>query len=578
MSWTIKGEAGASLDATVRTLTSLNVDSARLKLQSLAPDTFEWSVATDGPSAPGVIVPDAGQLIEVYHDGVRRFRGHVTIPRVTNHRVVIKAEGPWWWMTRTALTQMQADDEAVTAERPSYVFPTQDLKTSIEALIDRAIANGVPMTRGTVATMFVFSQITIAEKSCAQALAELMSICPDSVAYFDYSGGGLPSLNVTRRGVMTDTTLTHGTDAIEEADISPRLDLIVAQIKIGSVTREATTGANQWATQTAGTSTPGRNQIMVTSGPEVNDFLPKDRFDQVAIQSEVMPTSGTLFGSVSSSASPTYSAASGTIPDWIKYNNPTAIKLASVHGWGSIFVWAGGRHVFTPSTSGSGGTGTITGRPELYAKVSTAGKYLVVSAGNIPAWVETDNGATVDDAILDAYFSIWESGSTGWPAQPAWWDMAAELGGGMHRGWIFSGGGYSTFFVSAAFWRVSLPVKIISWHIPSLTTIYRQWDYDYINPPAGLAANLLAAQNWLPHEGQITTVADDLDGAQDLIRRWNIGGGLSSHAAMGALPKSIQYDILRGRKTIDLGSPARLDFGTLASRFRGRKKDNLIYI
>jgi hypothetical protein len=141
MSWSIKGEAGAALDATVRTLASLNVDSAKLTLTSLDADKFEWTAATANATGTGTIVPDAGQLVEVFYSGVRRFRGHVTIPRVSTGRVSVTCEGPWWWMTRIALTQVQADDTAATATRPSYVVPTQSLKTSLEALIDRAIAN-----------------------------------------------------------------------------------------------------------------------------------------------------------------------------------------------------------------------------------------------------------------------------------------------------------------------------------------------------------------------------------------------------------------------------------------------------
>jgi hypothetical protein len=110
------------------------------------------------------------------------------------------------------------------------------------------------------------------------------------------------------------------------------------------------------------------------------------------------------------------------------------------------------------------------------------------------------------------------------------------------------------------------------------TTVYRAWDYDYINPPAGMAAALLAAQNWIPYEGGIRLVADMVDGAQDLHRKYNVTGSLTPHATMGALPKRIQYDIARGRKIIDLGAPARVDFGTLASRFRRSPKDNIVYL
>ena len=89
---------------------------------------------------------------------------------------------------------------------------------------------------------------------------------------------------------------------------------------------------------------------------------------------------------------------------------------------------------------------------------------------------------------------------------------------------------------------------------------------------------MLAAQNWIPWEGSIQTVADTVDGAQSLIKKFNVAGTLTACSTMAALPRSVTYDIARGRKTIRLGAPARTDFGSLASRFRRSPKDNITYL
>lgn len=553
MSWTIKGEAGAALDATVRTLASLNVDSARLTLASLDSDRFEWSAATSDPTGAGTIVPDPGQLVEVFYSGTRRFRGHVTIPRVATGRVTVVCEGPWWWMTRIPLTQVVADDTAATATRPSYVFITQSLKTSLEALIDRGIANGVPIIRGTVATMFDFPRITLSETSIAQAMAELMSACPDSVAYFDYSAAsGYPTLNITRRGVMTATTLTIGSDAVEAIDLTPRLDLEVSQVSIGSTTRNVTTGANTWATQTSGTSVPGKTQILVTSGPEIGPFLPKDKNNTVQVQtSAVSPTALTNF---------------------IRTN--ADILATCTREFGYTFNIAGNETFLVSqyvTGSATGAWGIKLDAPSIISKANPAGYYVVISPTPLQDWMRDENGYGLISGTLTgwAYCSVISA------SQPANWQEMINRAQVAHTGYAIGAGGnpqWNTFF------QFNIQVQLINTAFASLTTVYRKWDYDYINPPAGLAANLLAAQNWIPYEGEIRTVADTVDGTQDLYRKYNVAGSLAAHNSMAALPKRLVYDIQRGRKTIGLGSPARTDFGTLASRFRRSPKDNIVYL
>jgi hypothetical protein len=282
MAWLINGESGKPLNATQRTLEELRVDSARLSFGNLRADELSWEVATTDAAGGGAIIPEIGQLVELFNGSTRRFKGHVTSVRVRTRSVAILAQGPWWWMERTPLTQSQTDATNVSAERASYIFPTQSLKTSLENFIDRAIDNGVPMVRGTVGTMFDCPRITLAEMNCSSALVELMRWVPDSVAWFDYSGT-TPALNITRRGDMTALNLTVGTDALEAIDIAPRLDLEVARTELHFVTRQATTGLPQWASQSSGTSAPGKRQIITVSGPEIVDFVPQDDFERIAI-------------------------------------------------------------------------------------------------------------------------------------------------------------------------------------------------------------------------------------------------------------------------------------------------------
>ena len=583
MSWTIKGEAGKTLDATVRTLESILGTSAKLVLSSLDADSFEWEASTSDATGAGTIIPDAGQIIEVFYSGTRRFYGNVTIPRVSTNRVTVRAEGAWWWMNRITLTQVQADDEATTATRPSYVFPTQALKTSLETLIDRAIANGVPVIRGTVATMFDFPRITLSEKSCAQALADLMSICPDAVAYFDYSGatGTYPILNITRRGVMSAETLTLGTDAVEDLDLAPRLELEVARVDIGSVTRNTTTGAQQWATQSSGTAAPGKNQIIVVSGPETVDFLPVNKDNSVSLQTFAMPTGGIALSTLTSSSTHTASVITGEIATFVKANDPAIATM--IREFGSEFssylsLSNGGRFLVSIYTTGNmnGAPGIFLDKPNLISKESVSGMYVVSATTKLPQWMTDENGYVIRDATLSGFLRYTRNYQT---TEPSWWAEGQKRAVESLQGYIANTSGQTSgSYQNNLFFQFAIPVQVIDTAFAGLTTVYRAWDYDYIQPPAGLAAALLAAQNWIPWDGNIQTVADTVDGAQDLLKKYNVAGSLTACSTMAALPRAITYDIARGRKTIRLGAPARTDFGSLASRFRRSPKDNITYL
>jgi hypothetical protein len=160
----------------------------------------------------------------------------------------------------------------------------------------------------------------------------------------------------------------------------------------------------------------------------------------------------------------------------------------------------------------------------------------------------------------------------------SWWYDAVAKAFDAQVGWQYGVSSGATDYQRNLFFQFSIPVQLIGTLFSSLTTVYRQWDYDYIATPSGLAAALVSAQNWVPWEGRIQTVADSVNGAQDLDKKWNVANALPACASMAALPKSIVYDIERGRKSINLGSPARTDFGSLAARFRRSPKDNIVYL
>lgn len=580
MEWTIKGEPGAGLDATERPLSDLKCADARLILSSLESDSLAWTARTDNATGAGTIVPSAGQQVELFHNGIRRFRGNVTIPRAQLTQVVFTAEGPWWWMSRIQLTQEQVDPSGNTDTRPSFVFPTQDLKTSMTSLLERAIDDGVPIEIGQIDEMFTFPRITLAQMSYAQALAELMRIVPDAVAWFDYTGTGLPKLNITRRGAMPTVTVTLGSDAVEDLDVWPRLDLEVREVQVASVARDGTTGVASWESQTAGTPEVGKRQIVVVSGPEVTDFLPEEKDGTASIQSLAIPGGGIGRETLGAGSPHTETIITGAFKDFVLAADPLIATMIREYGSSfsdGLYLSNGGRFYVSAFASGSLASGAIyhdLDKLRVVAADDPTGFFPVISPDAIPSWLADENGVQVrTGAQLTGYVRY-----LGYPEPdaPSWWSDAVSKAEESLIGYPANDGGVQ--WERNLFFPFSIPIGLVDVEYSTLTSVIRQWSFDYIQPPADLAANLQATQDWIPYQGRIRSIADQVNGASQLGAVFNVVNSLPELATMKALPRRVSYEISRGRKTIELGAPSRVDFGTLANRFKRHPKDNFVYV
>jgi hypothetical protein len=114
--------------------------------------------------------------------------------------------------------------------------------------------------------------------------------------------------------------------------------------------------------------------------------------------------------------------------------------------------------------------------------------------------------------------------------------------------------------------------------IASGATVYQNADYSFAFPPAGLASNLLAAQNWLPYEGTIQLSEQDAGSTRYRGTKVNVTGSLSSLSTIGALVQSESLDIMNGTTTISLGCAPRNDYRTFVSKIRKTSQDNIIYL
>lgn len=521
---TTVGGVTYGMDGTERTLDDLNIDHWSLKFQSLGDDVFEYSVKTQNAKGLGTIVPLDGQQIRVYYDGTRIFSGHVVAPKLGLGSLKVRVYGPWWWMGKIMISGTATDASGTSDDRTSYVFPTQGLRDSFRSLINRAVDMGVPMAKVTsdaeesarMDGMFPMVKTTLSNMSFAAAFAELMSRLPDAVMWFDYEAQPV-EMHISRRSNMVPISYAVGSTGnvrVESADIYPRLDQQVARVELKHMTRNATNGLPKFASQTYGTAAAGKVQIVTISGPESVPFLPKDDFDSVKIKTV---------------------AATFSTPQYFIFD--TVLKSA-IETYGAFLGNASGWNV-----------------PNWYR---------VVSTGDLPDWLRTDYGLKKKTFRING----WVTGSL---PGGGLGNCASYLKSIGRLAWDVGGTNPQfRLYVDFEFEGVSISY-------PSTTTVYKKWDYDFLQPPANLAQNLQAAQDWIPWEGPVVIARADLNGYNGIKRTFNLTGSHPDHAAMNALVRSVTFDSRR-RVTWDLGAPARIDVGGLVNKMRSDPQSQIVWL
>lgn len=98
--WGITGQAGKAVDETEHSLEQLQAEGAVVSFNSLAPDTMRWFVWIKDVSEAAVLVPELGQWITLWRNGLRYFTGIVTGRDpdfgASRRGYSITVENAWW--------------------------------------------------------------------------------------------------------------------------------------------------------------------------------------------------------------------------------------------------------------------------------------------------------------------------------------------------------------------------------------------------------------------------------------------------------------------------------------------------
>jgi hypothetical protein len=559
--WTIKGEAGKSIDATERTLPELRMEGLEINTASLADDEATWTVWLKTLAEISTHVPDWGQKITVYLNGARYFTGHVTgrEPSFSAGRwgYAITVSGPWYFLREISIETEVADQTGEDAPRAMFLFPTGSPRDHLISLITVAIAAGVPVSMGSMATCFDVPRLSLREMSFAEAISELMRWLADGLIYIDYSGSDAtpPAICMQRRAAATTIEIEPAQLAVPELRIRPRIDLQVTRVSLKTA-RRATDGnqrktlwQNYETAPVAATPLPSR-QIITTTGPELDTWLPADFTDSVVVQSAA------ISGHVGEALSLWHDLLkAGGVADIDVYQTALSDTAAGITtNWPSDPMLV--------VTDSEGNALDLEDWPYYLTK------------GEIRDWFEKDGIESVRARVTATVAqSVTAEITDDAPAMPQW---ARIVGARASSHFLLIAGILHVRYVWQA--TVSTVVPLVKNHWPEDTTLIRQEDWGWVNPPADLADNLLATQNWLPYEGPVPIAVDEIPAGNPVGSVLNIAGWVPETAAMRALISGCSVRPATGQITYLLGPPARHSYRDLVNRFRQSGADNIYWL
>ncbi len=567
MAYKIKGEAGKALNTTVRVLgDELKVISASLSFVEKGIDKLEWKALTADLIAAETILPQAGQIVELYQDTTRYFRGWVKQPVTTNYGAAVTIEGPAKWLHAEDVATVKTIATG-SAERPTITFATGDVATHINTLLGLAIAKGLPIAIGTIATGYAIPKLKLSLMSYAAVLAKLLEYMPDCVAWWNYSGTGTPTYNVSRRAAMASVDYTVNLAPLEKYEVAARPDLVPSRVELKYVTRQAN-GLPLYQVQAAGVAAAGKVQTLLISGDEGDTFLPKDSYESYTVSTgEANTTAGALETTILPML-PEVQASRASFPGRpdsgdITLSNGDLIVLSSGIGAGST-----NRYFQQPYIQFL--------NPDTGAPISRIGKYFVLGeeppewAGNLLA--NREKVKIVGRIYVLEQKTLHNATNTQQkPAAdpPAWqlafpWSTAYGLDGYLPIttpiGWP-----WAYVWLLALDFEIETYLTTTPYYIPQ--TFYKPQEFEYLTPPAGLATNLLNAQATTPYEGKLELSYDDAPPLVNAIQTTvNILGGQVVNETMEAQVSGITYDLKNFTAQLALAPPSRFPLNGKISR------------
>jgi len=493
---------------------------------------------------------------------------------------VVVVEGPWQFFRKMTATSTKTLG-GVTDSRPTMDFAAGSIATHVATVVARAIAEGAPATFGGMTTAYTVQKLKLSQATYADVIAELLRWVPDCIAYWDYqsapTGNGI--FTVARRSALGSTTYTAGTGELVDYQVTGRPDLVPTRVELKFVRRgtdQRPVYDAQIAGTSAGTTLPGKNQVIVISGDEADTYLPPDDYNSYTVQT--YDANATL-NNTRIRLLPVIPQVVASRAQFSGRPNATDVVLAN------------GETIETRPPTGTSGSTRYYPQPTLQflnpetgAPISRVGKRFLMSAPP-PEWAEgvLANAEKVKIAgriyvleEISLHSSTGSKVSDGLPVsnwQAAFpWSLRQPTMNYMPSFTLINAPLANVDIIALDF---EIETYLTTSNYPSPTTIYKPQDFDYTAPPSGLATELLAAQNFTPYEGFLELSYAAPTAGPGLAALYNVAGAQAELATMAALPRAVSLDLMAYKARVELGSPARFNLGTLSGKVRSSPQTNI---
>ncbi len=235
----------------------MGVCSVRISRRSAAPDSLNLRFSSD--SAVGRF--SIGDVVELFDGGERRFYGSVAkLPKYCsgeskNSEMLV--ESPWADMEKIVYQQLWKSADTASGEvvlspvmRSKVVLGQNSegekigVGEQVSDILSYAVSSGAMFGLGNISVDAKMLLDEARDLSCAEALARVLKWAPNFVAYFDYSGSGLPLLNILS-SPSDSANLDMDSGEISSVSVSSRPDLSLAGVSV-KYERENTSGDFSW--------------------------------------------------------------------------------------------------------------------------------------------------------------------------------------------------------------------------------------------------------------------------------------------------------------------------------------------
>jgi hypothetical protein len=233
--WSAKTLAELGVVGLTRARVSQDADSVAFRLDG---------ASFDSETTPaGYAVPQYGDLLSVYRDGVRWFYGKVTsLPRSgggAEESIAVTAEGPTWWLSRCVLQQAWQGQTTTYNKGRLILFRSLagariTVGEQLAAILAFAEAAGAPIdwNEDDLDGLAMYPpENEVLDVTCAEALRICLRWAPDATTWWDYAGAGAPVLRIARHATATAVSLAIP-DTAERLSIVRRDDLAVPGIRL----------------------------------------------------------------------------------------------------------------------------------------------------------------------------------------------------------------------------------------------------------------------------------------------------------------------------------------------------------